>query len=212
MKLWLPNDPCRHPRAQLPGHRPGDPFFRLWAWRLVGQWAFRFSFHNWYLLRRQILRAFGAQVHRTAGIRRTARIDRPWNLYMGQKSALGDHAIINARCPVRVGATCTISQHTKIFTEAIDPLSPRYQIYTAPVVIKDAAWIAADVLVLPGVVIGEGVVVGARGYVDRNLDDWTICAGDPATPRRKRPFLDSSVPAAPPAPSTPSTPSEPAAA
>ncbi|MFI4898638.1 MAG: putative colanic acid biosynthesis acetyltransferase [Phycisphaerales bacterium JB059] len=189
MKIRRPNDASRHPRAQLPGHRKGDPFIRRVLWGLLGRHICRFSFHNWYALRRLVLAAFGAEIHPSAKIRRTARIDCPWNLTMGELSALGDHATITARAPVRVGSSCTLSQHTKIFTQAHDPLDPDFQIYTAPVTIQDDAWIAADVVVMPGVTIGEGVVVGARSFVDRSLRPWQIAAGEPATERRKRPFM-----------------------
>ena len=135
------------------------------------------------------LAIFGAKIHKSAKIRRTARIDCPWNLTMGELSALGDHARIIARAPVHVGSSCTLSQYTKILTRAHDPLDPDYQIYTAPVTIHDDAWIAADVVVMPGVTVGEGVVVGARSFVDRSIEPWKIAAGEPALPRRPRPFL-----------------------
>ncbi len=189
MKLIRPNDASRHPRAQLPGHRSGDPFIRGALWRVLGRHVCRFSFHNWYALRRLVLAVFGAKIHPSAKIRRTATIDCPWNLTMGELSALGDHAMINARAPVWVGASCTLSQYTKILTRAHDPLDPDYQVYTAPVVINNDAWIAADVVVMPGVTIGEGVVIGARSFVDRSIEPWKIAAGEPAIPRRARPFL-----------------------
>jgi len=188
VKLRRPNDASRHPRAQLPGHRRGDPPIRALLWRLIGQHLFRASFHNWYRLRQIILWAFGADIHPQAKIRRTARIDCPWNLTMGELTALGDYAMIKARAPVKVGSGCTISQYTKILTEACDPLDTGYPIYTAPVVIGDNAWLAADTVVMPGVKVAEGVVVGARALVDRSLPEWKICAGEPALPRRERPF------------------------
>lgn len=189
MKIRRPNDASRHPRAQLPGHRAGDPFVRGVLWRMLGRHINRFSFHNWYALRRMVLSVFGADIHPSAKIRRTATIDCPWNLTMGELSALGDHAQIVARAPVRVGSKCTLSQYTKILTLAHDPHDPDYQMYTAPVFINDDAWIAADVVVMPGVTVGEGVVVGARSFVDRSIEPWKIAAGEPALPRRPRPFL-----------------------
>lgn len=190
MKIASPNAPLRHPRAELPSHRPGDPFFRALLWWGVGQWVCRWSFHNWYPLRCAILRLCGARLHPTVKIRASARIDRPWNLTMGKLSAVGDKAVINCRSRIIVGDYCTISQHSKLYTQAEDPLDGKRRIYTAPVRIEKDAWVAADVLVLPGVTVGEGVVVGARAMVDRDLPAWTICAGEPAQARRTRPMLD----------------------
>ncbi|MCL4222610.1 MAG: hypothetical protein KJZ65_14720 [Phycisphaerales bacterium] len=190
MKIPSPNMPVRHPRAELPGHRPGDPFFRSMLWWALGRWICRASFHNWYGLRCAVMRMCGARLHPTVKIRASARIDRPWNLSMGKLSAVGDKAIINCRSRVIVGDYCTISQYSKVYTQAEDPLDPKRRIYTAPVRIEKDAWVAADVLVMPGVTVGEGVVVGARAMVDRNLPAWTICAGQPAEARRQRPMLE----------------------
>ena len=189
MQIESPNAPLRHPRAELPSHRPGDPYFRALFWRLLGQWIFRFSFHNWYALRCIILRICGARLHPSVKIRASARIDRPWNLTMGKLSAVGDKATLNCRSRINVGDFCTISQHSKVYTQADDPLDPDSRLYTAPVNILKDAWVAADVMIMPGVTIGEGVVVGARGMVDRNLPPWTICTGQPSEPRRERPML-----------------------
>lgn len=51
---------------------------------------------------------------------------------------------------------------------------------SAPIVIKDKAWIGFDVTVLKGVTIGEGAVVGSRSVVTKDVPDWTIVGGNPA--------------------------------
>ena len=111
MKIASPNAPLRHPRAELPSHRPGDPFFRAILWRCLGQWVCRYSFHNWYPLRCRVLRLCGARLHTSVKIRASARIDRPWNLQMGKLSAVGDHAKLMCRSRINVGPYCTISQY-----------------------------------------------------------------------------------------------------
>jgi putative colanic acid biosynthesis acetyltransferase WcaF len=57
---------------------------------------------------------------------------------------------------------------------------------TAPTVIGEGVWIAADVFVGPGVAIGDGVVIGARSCVFRNIEPWTVVAGNPAKFIKKR--------------------------
>lgn len=49
-----------------------------------------------------------------------------------------------------------------------------------PVVIGDDAWVGANVVVLPGVTIGERSVVGAGSVVSRDVPPLTIAAGVPA--------------------------------
>lgn len=55
----------------------------------------------------------------------------------------------------------------------------------APVVIGDKAWLGFNVIVLPGVTIGEGAVVGAGSVVTRDVPAWTVVAGNPAREIRR---------------------------
>lgn len=48
------------------------------------------------------------------------------------------------------------------------------------VVIGNGCWIGHNVVILPGVTIGEGVVIGAGSIVTKDLPDYCIAAGNPA--------------------------------
>lgn len=46
--------------------------------------------------------------------------------------------------------------------------------------IKDFVWLGQDVIILPGVTIGEGAIVGAGAVVTRDVPDYAIVGGNPA--------------------------------
>lgn len=50
----------------------------------------------------------------------------------------------------------------------------------SPIVIQSKAWIGFDVTILKGVTIGEGAVIGTKSVVVKNVDPWTVVAGNPA--------------------------------
>jgi acetyltransferase-like isoleucine patch superfamily enzyme len=50
----------------------------------------------------------------------------------------------------------------------------------APVRIGDKVWIGFGASILPGVTIGEGAIVGAASVVTRDVEPWTVVAGNPA--------------------------------
>ncbi|HWJ69774.1 MAG TPA: CatB-related O-acetyltransferase [Sphingobium sp.] len=59
-------------------------------------------------------------------------------------------------------------------------------------VIGDGAWIGLRAMILPGVTIGEGAIVASGAIVTKNVPPYTIVAGNPAAPVRKR-FSDATT-------------------
>jgi len=55
-----------------------------------------------------------------------------------------------------------------------------------PVTVGHDVWIGHGAVIMPGVTIGTGAVVGANAVVTRDVAPFTIVAGVPATPLRRR--------------------------
>lgn len=51
---------------------------------------------------------------------------------------------------------------------------------SAPIIIKDKAWIGFNAIILKGVTIGEGAIVAAGAVVTKDVPPFTIVAGNPA--------------------------------
>jgi acetyltransferase-like isoleucine patch superfamily enzyme len=49
-----------------------------------------------------------------------------------------------------------------------------------PIVVESKVWIGFNVTILKGVTIGEGAVVGACSVVAKDVEPWTVVAGNPA--------------------------------
>jgi acetyltransferase-like isoleucine patch superfamily enzyme len=68
----------------------------------------------------------------------------------------------------------------------------RDKLKIAPVTFENFANVGTNVVILPGVTLGEGSVVGACSLVTKNTEPWTIYTGIPAKPmkiRRKEKML-----------------------
>ncbi|WP_353567805.1 hypothetical protein [Haloferula sargassicola] len=87
---------------------------------------------------------------------------------------------------IEIGSKVAVSQRTFLCsgTHSINDL--RRPLVTRPISIGDHAWICAESFIAPGVVIGEGAVVGARSAVFKNVDEWNVVGGNPATFIKKR--------------------------
>ena len=49
------------------------------------------------------------------------------------------------------------------------------------IIINDGVWIGMNSIILPGVTIGKKAVVAAGSVVTKNVPDYCIVAGNPAT-------------------------------
>lgn len=155
-------------------------------WGVVYVLLFRPSprlFHRW---RNWLLRLFGAQLHPTARMYPRAKCWGPWNLTMGKHACIAEEADVYCVSPVSIGDYSTVSQYGYVCTATHDFEDVNHPLVTAPIVIGNRVWLAADVFIGPGVTIGDGVVVGARSSVFSDLPAWTVCVGTPAKPLRKR--------------------------
>lgn len=155
-------------------------------WVYLGQTIFRLTFHNWYGLRRGLLRLFGARIGRDVRLRPSVRIEQPWNLTIGDNSSIGDRSIIYCLGTVRIGRNVSLSQDVHLCAGTHDYTRTDLPLLRPPITIDDEVWLAADVFVGPEVTIGAGCVVGARSSVLKSLPAWKVCVGTPARPVKDR--------------------------
>lgn len=53
-------------------------------------------------------------------------------------------------------------------------------------IIGNDVWIGQNAVILPGVHVGDGVIIGANSIVGSDIEPYTIVVGNPAKPLRKR--------------------------
>ena len=149
------------------------------AWA-VGCLLIRWSPRSCFAWRRLVLRLFGARVGRSVNVYPSTRVYLPWNLEIGDWSAVGEDALIYSLGRVTIGCSATVSYRAHICAGTHDLNDPALPLRKPPVVIADGAWIGTDAFIGPGVTIGAGAVVGARAVVVRDVAPMSVVAGNPA--------------------------------
>ncbi len=167
-------------------------------WKLVWLILFRPSpkiFHRW---RCSLLRLFGAKIGNPAYVYPSVRIWAPWNLVLGNHATIGEQVDCYCVDKIDIGEFTTVSQYTFLCTASHDytdsgiHTNPVMPLITSPIIIDSKVWVTAGAFVSPGIHIGEGAVVGARAVVTKNIEPWTVVAGNPAKYIKKRVLKDTS--------------------
>ena len=114
----------------------------------------------------------------------------------GSQIEIGDNSGIGVNCciygPVKIGHDVMMGPEVLIFTanhryDRLDiPMRQQGRCTPQPVVIEDDVWIAARVIILPGVRVGRGAVLGANAIVTKDVPEYAVMGGNPAAIIRYR--------------------------
>lgn len=156
------------------------------AWRLC--WWFFCSWTPAELrsVRIFFLELFGAKIGLNSDVRNSVQVWYPPNLKLGNNSLIGPDVIVYNMAPIDIGDNCIISQRSFLCGGTHSTSDPAFPLITREISVRSHAWIAAESFVAPGVTVGEGAVLGARGAAFQDLKPWTIYNGNPARELRPR--------------------------
>ena len=154
---------------------------KRFAWEVVWAVLFRttprWCLNGW---RRLLLWAFGALVGKGVRIQGGAKVWQPWRFKIGDNSWIDSGVLLYSVDDIKIGSNVVVSEGAFICTASHDIASEAFELVTKPVEIGDAAWVGARAIVLPGAKIGEGAVVAAGAVVTKDVEPWTVVAGNPA--------------------------------
>lgn len=168
---------------------PRGEVVRRCVWAFVQATIFRWSPRPWHGFRARLLRLFGADIPEPAHVVvfPTARIIFPWRLTLAPRSMVGRNVMLYNLGRITLQRGANVSQNCHLCAGTHDFLRWDMPLVTAPIVIGENAWLAADVFVGPGVTVGELSVVGARSVVIHDLPPRKICVGHPCRAIKDRP-------------------------
>ncbi len=155
-------------------------------WAMVQATVFRASPSNFFAWRAMLLRLFGARLGEHVHVRPTVRIAIPWQLEIGDHTAIGDFAILYSLGRIKLGQFVTISQYAHLCAGTHDYTTVVMKLLKPAITIGDHVWIATDAFVGPGVTIGDRTILGARSSAFKDLPPDVIAVGNPAKPIKPR--------------------------
>ena len=156
------------------------------TWLLAARWTPP-PLRRWRIF---VLRLFGAQVSWQAFVYSSVEVWAPWNLTIEDYGSLGRGVNCYNIAHVCIGKRAVVSQGAYLCTGSHDYRDPEFPLIAKPITVGRRAWVCADAFVGPGVAVGDGAILAARGAAFDNLAPWTISRGNPAVVLHQRPVIE----------------------
>lgn len=139
-----------------------------------------------YWFRHLVVRGlYGLRMGRS-NLHRAVTLLSPWFITVGDNVNIQMGCFLDGRGRLTIGNNVDITPGVRILTEQHDIDSPDYDVVKKPVVIHDNVVIGSWATILPGVTIGEGAVIAACAVVVKDVEPYTMVAGNPAVKKRER--------------------------
>lgn len=132
------------------------------------------------IIRPMILRAFGFKVGRNTKIADNVTIS--FDTVIGNNCYINKNAIFDGTViigdNVEIGMNCVFVSNSHELKASVHGRRPNVK--TSPITIEDNVWLASNVIVLAGVLVGKNSVVGAASVVTKDVAPGVLAYGSPA--------------------------------
>lgn len=107
------------------------------------------------------------------------------DISIGDNSGIGIDAQLHGEIiignDVMMGPDCVIYTRNHSFSNTNKPMNQQGVAEPRPVIIGDDVWIGGQVIILPGIHVGSHAIIGAGAVVTKNVPEYAIVGGNPAT-------------------------------
>lgn len=125
----------------------------------------------------------------------TIQFDYGFNIHVGKNFYANFNNVFLDICPITIGDNCMFAPNVQLYT-ATHPLHPVKRNsgleYGKPITIGDNAWLGGGCIIIPGVSLGNNVVVAAGSVVTKSFPDNCVIGGNPAKVIKRIHLEDSS--------------------
>ena len=146
--------------------------------------------------RSKLLKDLFGKVGENIFIEPTFRCDYGKNIYIGDNFSANYDCIILDVCKVEIGNNVMFGPRVSVFT-AGHPIDADVRItgleFGKEIKIGNNVWVAANVVILGGVTIGDNAVIGAGSVVTKDIPANYLAYGVPCKPIREITEQDSKI-------------------
>ena len=132
----------------------------------------------------------GLDAHATVSIYSTVKIYHPYEVSIGKEASIGDYCVLWGGGGIEIGSSTMISTNCAIVSQSHQSkavalgLEYRDTLVSQRIRIGSNVWIGANVILLPGVSIGDNAIIGAGSVVTHDIPPDVVAYGSPALVKR----------------------------
>ena len=111
------------------------------------------------------------------------------NVKIGKNCRINENVFIQGAYigdNVLIAPNCSLLSTSHIHADKNIPIVYQGETTPSPSVIHDGVWLGRNVVVLPGICIGEGSIIAAGAIVTKDVDPFSVYGGVPAKLIKKR--------------------------
>lgn len=109
--------------------------------------------------------------------------DYGYNIFVGENFYCNFHNIFLDSCPIIIGDNCMFGPNVQLYTAShpIEPVKRNSGLELGkPIKIGNNVWIGGSAVIVPGVTLGDNVVVAAGAVVTKSFPNNVVVGGNPA--------------------------------
>ena len=167
------------------GYHPGSIAKRS-LWYVINLVFFNTPIPFPSVLKRTILRIFGAEIGEGVVIKPSIKIKYPWMLSVGNHSWLGEGVWIDSLGKVNIGSNCCISQGAMLLCGNHDFSISSFDLIVGDITLEDGVWLGAKSIVTAGVTCHTHSVLSVGSVTSKDLEAYSIYRGNPAEKIKSR--------------------------
>ncbi len=137
--------------------------------------------------RQQLLQELFARFGLNSAIDQPFQCEYGHNIYIGKNFYANTGCLFDDHARIIIGDNVMLGPNVGIYTSA-HPFSVKKGVLNnliAPIVIGNDVWIGGNVIIMPGVIIGNNSMIGAGSVVINNIPPDVIAVGNPAKAIKK---------------------------
>ncbi|WP_299099047.1 WcaF family extracellular polysaccharide biosynthesis acetyltransferase [uncultured Winogradskyella sp.] len=160
-------------------YQPGSSVKRL-LWYVISWLFFEGGWNISSGLKIFWLKCFGAKIGKGVIIKPKITIKYPWKLLVGDHCWIGESVWIDNLDQVTIESNVCISQGALLICGNHNYKTPNFDLFVAPIVLKEGCWVGAKSIVSPGVTLESHAVLSLGSVATQDLEAFGIYSGNPA--------------------------------